>query len=146
MGTTVSRRALLIALGGGLATSVLCGFERFYPWPILVEPTENSGRPCCDYVDHQGWLLTTTDKERLTLQRQIRQIEDTDLPGGDVANKVVTDASACAAWCLSESRCRSFTFAKPEHPVAASRNMCWIKGSNRLGAVANRSYTSGVVD
>ena len=146
MGTTVSRRALLIALGGGLATSVWCGFDRFYPWPILVGPPGNSGRSCCDYVDYQGWLLTTTDKETLIARRQIRQIEDTDLPGGDVANKVVADASACASWCLSESRCRSFTFAKPQHPVAARRNMCWIKGSNQLRAVASPSYTSGVVE
>src|SRR5687768_12928795 len=110
----------------------MCGFDGFYPWMAKRGPVDESPQDCCKVVDYQGWMLTAADKDKLTARRRIRQMEDTDLPGGDMASRVVGDASACAAWCLSEPNCRSFTYAKPQHPDAVKRNTCWIKASSQL--------------
>jgi hypothetical protein len=124
----------------------MCGFEGFYPWMTEREPAAESPQDCCNFVDHQGWLLTAADKKGLTARRRIRQLQDTDLPGADLESRVVGDASACAAWCLSEPNCRSFTYAKPEHPDVRKRNTCWIKASGQLTPVTSSVYFSGTVD
>ena len=63
----ISRRTFVIGIGGGAATaSLVYGF-----WPTRWTRTSGEEQPiiagCCAYTDHDGWLVTTVEKERLSL-------------------------------------------------------------------------------
>ena len=146
MKVSLSRRTFLTALGGGLAAgSALWALSGSPYWGGILGGGA-AVEECCSYVDHDGWMLTVADKERLIAGRQIRQLEHTSLSGGDIESMEVADAAACAAWCLSEERCRSFTYATTAHPESDMRSTCWIKGATDLPATADPFYTSGIVE
>lgn len=143
MKAPLSRRSLLIGLGGGLAaTSIVWaigGFDLWHEGPRADAPAASA-----TYIDHDGWLLTVDDKTKLLATAKIRQLDSTNLPGGDIGNKVVTDLSACALWCVTDPRCRSFAFTKPVSGVGRP-NTCWIKDSVP-DAVASAVHISGIVE
>jgi hypothetical protein len=67
----VSRRAFLVGIGSAVAgvSAVWAygcpgGWNRF---PHTVRG--DSPEPCCQYVDHEGWLVTPEDKRALTGSR-----------------------------------------------------------------------------
>jgi hypothetical protein len=141
MRASVSRRAFLAALGGAVAAQAATWeIGRHIPRRPAVESNPVSRA----YVDHDGWILTTADKQKLTT-RPMRILEDIDFPAGgsDLGDRVVADAAACAAWCQSTPDCQSFSYAKPGHPDAGVRNRCWLKGSGDLTGVADPRFTSG---
>jgi hypothetical protein len=78
------------------------------------------------YVDHEGWMLTPDDRTRLLATATFRQLEDTNLPGSDIASRVVTDLDACALWCVTEPTCRSFVFLQSTS-ARGRPNTCWVK-------------------
>ena len=143
MKTAISRRSLLIGLGGGLAVSSIA-------WSIGGFNLSGTGRqavvPAASdlYVDHEGWLLTVDDKAKVVASANIRQLDNTNLPGGDIGNRVVADVSACALWCMLDSRCKSFVFTKPA-PEVGRPNMCWIKDSVPE-AVPSEFHVAGIVE
>jgi hypothetical protein len=95
-------------------------------------------------VDHGGWMLTAEDASKLVATSKIKQLDHTNLAGGDIGSRVVADVSACALWCLLEPDCRSFAFAKPG-PAISRPNTCWIK-SSVPAATPSEFHTSGIVE
>jgi hypothetical protein len=68
----------------------------------------------------------------------------TNLPGSDIASRTVADADACALWCVTDPRCRSFSFSVPL-PGRARPNTCWIKDSVPEPE-STEDYHSGIVE
>jgi hypothetical protein len=145
MTVPISRRALLIGLGGGLtATSIVWSVGGFNLW----QSGRRSGAPDVTserYVDYQGWVLTVEDKAKLLAATTFKQLDNTNLAGQDIGNHPVDDVSACALWCLMESRCQSFAFLKPDPREGVKPSMCWIK-SSVPEAIASDLFTSGIVE
>jgi hypothetical protein len=143
----LSRRAFVFTVGGGLAGLSLAwslgGVNRLERLLRLPEPARGG---CCAPADYQGWMVTPTDKEKLILGRSLTILEDTDLPGRDIASGQVSGVEECESWCLSEEGCLSFTYAKPDHPDPAKRDTCWIKDSDSIRTLPSPFYVSGVVD
>ena len=57
----------MVGIGGAVASTVLV----WGPWALMRRPRGSGGHhPIIEgdgaYIDHDGWLLTTADKERLT--------------------------------------------------------------------------------
>ncbi len=144
MASPLSRRAFLAAFGGGVASAALAwGVWRLQPWahnPEVAYPVP----ACCSYVDYSGWMLTTADKVRLLEPGTIQRLDGTMFEGHDLANHIVADVDACAAWCLTESECQGFTYAKPSHSDPNLANQCWLKGSSELTPVPDSRFVSGV--
>ena len=145
MTAPISRRALLIGLGGGLAaTSIAWSIGGFNLW-------QSGGRPDAPavasdrYVDYQGWVLTVKDKEKLLAAATFKRLDNTNLAGQDIGNHPVADVSECALWCLMESRCQSFAFLKPDPREGDKPSMCWIKSSVPDALPADQ-FISGIVD
>ena len=70
----------MVGIGGAVASTVLV----WGPWALMRRPRGSGGRhPIIEgdgaYVDHDGWLVTTADKERL-----IATLYDTDVRVGPV--------------------------------------------------------------
>jgi hypothetical protein len=63
---SLSRRGFLVGFSGGAASASLGwgAWERYRGAPGLKDAYPVT--PCCTYVDHNGWLLTRADKDRLT--------------------------------------------------------------------------------
>jgi hypothetical protein len=140
----ISRRLFVIGLGGSLAaTSMLWGLGGLDWWS--PESRMDTPLPTNTYVDHEGWFLTVEDKARLLGAANVRTLENTNLPGADIGNKIVSDVSACASWCLLEASCRSFTYTKADHPEPRRRGVCWIKGSTP-DAVTSEFHISGILE
>jgi len=147
MKRSLSRRAFVLTVGGGLAgMSLAWGLGGVQRLERMVGWRESLVEQCCAPADYHGWIVTAVDKEKLILGRHVTMMEDTDLPGQDIESGRVADASECSAWCLSEEDCLSFTYAKPNHPDAGKQGMCWIKASDAIRTVPSPFYVSGVVD
>jgi len=144
MNAPISRRSLLIGLGGGLAaTSIVWSLGRFDLWQG-PQPDIRVVRPLT-YVDHAGWLLSAEDKEKLTANVRFKQLDNTNLAGADIASRPVANMSACASWCTMESRCRSFAYLKPRHADPDRPSTCWIK-SSIPDALPSDEFISGIVE
>jgi hypothetical protein len=145
MTAPISRRALLFGLGGGLAaTSIVWSLGGFNLWQAGRGP----GAPPAardTYVDYEGWVLTVEDKAKLLAAATFKRLDNTNLAGQDIGNHPVADVSACALWCLMESRCQSFAFLKPNPPESDRPSMCWIKASVP-DAIPSAEFVSGIVD
>jgi hypothetical protein len=143
MKAPLSRRSLLVGLGGGIAATSLVwsmgGFGRWRTETLASAPVASRA-----YVDHEGWFLTVEDKSKLLATAKIKHLDNTNLPGGDIANKVVIDEMDCALWCLMDPRCKSFAFTKPG-PDVGKPNVCWIKESVP-GPVASEFHISGILE
>ncbi len=125
------------------SVSLVWGLWKYVPWPRSV--SEAYPVPaCCSYVDYAGWLLTKTDKDRLTASGRIRLLESMSLEGRDFADEVVANADACSTWCLAEPDCQGFTYGKPSHPDPHSQNRCWLKATSQLTPLADPKFTSGL--
>jgi hypothetical protein len=98
-------------------------------------------------VYHEGWILTADDKNKV---REVASksgfdfLPKIDLPGGDLRDVVVVDEEECAALCMNEPRCQSFTYALPTHPLHDKRNRCWLKHPKNLAQNADANYISGL--
>ena len=62
----ISRRTFMVGIGGAVASTVLV----WGPWALMRRPLGSGGHhPIIEgdgaYVDHDGWLVTTADKERM---------------------------------------------------------------------------------
>lgn len=65
MPPSVSRRAFLFGLGGGI-TSVSLAWGLWHTGVLQPAPADPYPVPaCCTYVDYEGWMLTKPDKDRL---------------------------------------------------------------------------------
>jgi hypothetical protein len=98
-------------------------------------------------VYHEGWILTVKDKERVkevASKSGFEILPKIDLPGADLKDIIVADEEDCAATCMSDPRCLSFTYALPTHPIASKQNRCWLKNSKTLGRNPDANYISGV--
>lgn len=70
MMTLISRRAFLGGIGGAIVSgSVLWTYGCPGGWRGLPGQGD-SVEPCCQYVDHDGWLLTASDKDKLTASQK----------------------------------------------------------------------------
>jgi hypothetical protein len=145
MTVPISRRALLLGLGGGLAaTSIVWNLGGCNLWQDGRRP--NARAVASDrHVDYQGWMLTVEDKAKLLAAATFRRLDNTNLAGQDIGNQPVADVSACALWCLMESRCQSFAFLKPDPRESGRPSMCWIK-SSVPDALPTDRFISGIVD
>ena len=145
MTAPISRRTLLIGLGGGLAaTSIVWSIGGFNLWPSGSRP--DAPAVASDrYVDYQGWVLTVEDKAKLLAAVTFKRLDNTNLAGQDIGNHPVADVSSCALWCLMESRCQSFAFLKPDPREGDKPSMCWIK-SSVPDALPSDQFISGIVD
>ena len=143
MKPSISRRSLLIGLGGGLAaTSIVWTLGGFDVW--LDERRASPDPARTTYVDHEGWLLTVDDKKKLLSTATIKHLDNTNLPGSDIDSRVVTDLEACTLWCVTEPECRSFAFARTVSGRGRP-NTCWIKDSVPE-AVPLEGYASGILE
>ena len=97
------------------------------------------------YVDHAGWLLSVEDKDKLLATVTVKQLDNTNLAGGgDIASLSMSDVSACALWCVMESRCLSFAYLKPGDIDDGAASTCWIK-SSVPDALPDALFISGIV-
>jgi hypothetical protein len=139
----ISRRSLLLGLGGGLAATSIAwsigGLDLWRTGRREDAPAANS-----TYIDHDGWMLTIEDKPKLLGVAKIRHLDNTNLPGSDIGSRVVTDLSACALWCVTDPRCRSFAYTKTVAD-ADRPNTCWIKNSVPE-AMASELFISGIIE
>ena len=67
---------------------------------------------------------------------------NTDRPGNDIRNAIISSAEACQKLCNRDGNCRAWTFVRPGIQGASAR--CWLKDTIP-SAVANRCCTSGVI-
>ena len=132
-----------MGFGGGVVSASLAWASWRSIWP-RVTADAYPVPACCNYVDYAGWLLTRTDKDRLTASGRIRLLESTSLEGRDVADEVVANADACASWCVAEPDCQGFTYGKPSHPDPHSQNRCWLKATSQLTPVVDPRFSSGL--
>jgi hypothetical protein len=96
------------------------------------------------YVDYEGWILTAEEKVKLLASAKFKRLDNTNLPGQDMGSHPVADEASCAVWCLMESKCQSFAFAKPDPPGRGRPSMCWIK-SSVPSAIPSNQFISGIV-
>jgi hypothetical protein len=83
--TSLSRRAFVIVMGAAAASvSTLWTRER-RAWTRRLAPADAAER-CCDYVDHEGWILTTMDAQQLT---KWRHGDDRDTPTAAIDPRIV---------------------------------------------------------
>src|SRR4051812_9041848 len=122
MATSVTRRAFLVGLGAGVASAGAA----WSLWQVRPWSRASADRyPLPEgYVDYAGWMLTKTDKDKLTASGSIKRLEASMFDGHDIADRVVADADACSAWCLEEPDCQGFSYAKPSHPNPEFQNRC----------------------
>jgi hypothetical protein len=66
---------------------------------------------------------------------------DTNLFGGDYANRIMTSAQQCQQVCMGESRCKAWTWVRPG--VQGPSAVCWLKQSVPVRS-HNICCTSGV--
>lgn len=60
-----SRRTFLLGTGGLVSASLAWGLWRFGPW-VGAPRDPNPVAACCTYADYDGWIVTPSDKEKLT--------------------------------------------------------------------------------
>ena len=145
MTAPISRRALLVGLGGGLAvTSIVWSIGGCNLWQAGRRP-DAPAAASDRYVDYEGWILTPKDKTKLLAAVTFKQLDNTNLAGEDIGNHPVASVTECALWCQMEPKCQSFAYVKPVPPVGGAPSMCWIK-SSVPGAIPSDQFISGIVD
>src|SRR5450755_829613 len=101
MAPRISRRALLISLGGGVASvSLAFGLWKYTPrtvahdqYPVMTGDV---------HTDYSGWIVTPADKKKLTAAGSLQLFEKTVLSGEDLFGRTMASAEACETWCLQE--------------------------------------------
>src|SRR5579862_4911744 len=110
MAPRISRRALLISLGGGVASvSLAFGLWKYAPQTASADqyPVMTGDH----YVDYSGWIVKPADKEKLTAAGSLHLLENTVLTGEDLFGRTMASAEACETWCLQEPDCQGFSYA-----------------------------------
>jgi hypothetical protein len=75
MPTSVSRRAFVLGLGGGIASASLV-WGLWQSGVLRPSPVDPYPMPeCCRFVDYEGWMLTKLDKDRLMAQGGVKPLE-----------------------------------------------------------------------
>lgn len=139
----MTRRVFLAAIGGGLAATGLATWT-FGGWTTGTTPVLPDDQPCCDYTDHEGWVVTVEDRQALAPGGGLRPLAQTDLQGPDIATGVRDSADECEYWCASEPACRGYSYTSAAHPQAVRRSVCHLKGENQLPQVFDAFSTAGV--
>ena len=67
----------MVGIGGAVASTVLV----WGPWALMRRPRGSGGHhPIIEgdgaYVDHDGWLVTTADKDRLPVTLKVRWVDN----------------------------------------------------------------------
>jgi len=88
-----------------------------------------------DLVDNS--CCVSAEIDQFTKEEMSKEY-DTDRPGADIRNFPVADSSACQKACVSNNRCRSWSFVRPTKK--GENGGCFLKGQ-----IAQAVFKSGVI-